>query len=317
MKKMFLNLPIMLIAVSALMFSSCKKDNSGTTEDDSISAADVASVTNAVDQTSDDAATVAGMTYSFSGKTESFGQWFTIYHNGWPVCGSTTIDTGGNTITINYDGSTACHGVIRSGSITVTIPGNETWKNAGAILTVNYNVKFTDAVTLGSYTLTGTHTITNETGGLAWEIVAQIPQSVDSVAHKIYSTNMEVTFPNGQTRQWNVDRIRSWSGSGQTITYTVQSDGGNNTETGMNRFGNNFTNAIAVPIAANNQTGCVWKPFQGTFVHTVNGKTTTVVYGTNSSGTPIGSPTICGDGYYITVNNGVSTTRTRFIGYWQ
>jgi hypothetical protein len=77
---------------------------------------------------------------------------------------------------------------------------------------------------------------------------------------------------------------------------------------------------ITTPIAANNNSLlCLWKPYQGVFMHTVlSTHTVTVQYGVNSSDQQVDNATTCGDGggIYITVTSGVSATKTRFIGYW-
>jgi hypothetical protein len=114
MKKFMLILTLTVAIGSVITLNSCKKTET-TAADDSISAQDAATVTRADDVTTDDADAAAGQVKSFSGKTE--GWW-----NSAVLCGVTLVDSGsaGNrTITITYDNTTTCNGVIRSGSITI------------------------------------------------------------------------------------------------------------------------------------------------------------------------------------------------------
>jgi len=325
MKKTFLNLPIMLVAILALVFSSCKKDGTtATTEDNSISAADVASVSSGLDETNEDAGAVVGGVRSYPGPRSDF-------FNRYILCGSVTVDTGtpgDRLITITYDGSTTCNGMERSGSITIANNSGIPWNQQNSVITVTYNnLKLTDVMTGAYYTINGMHTITNETGGLAWQVIAQLVPSGTTVTHRNVSSDMSITFANGEKRTWTVDRSRTWNLTGQLITKTVFAQGANNvTESGTNRYGHDFTNQISAAIMSNNQAGCVWDPYQGGFSHVVNttstqseqitDRTTSVVFGTNPEGVQIGSATTCGDGYFITYTNSSGQTKTKFVGYW-
>lgn len=309
MKNFIFVLCLSLSLGTILTINSCKKATTNTT-DDSTSTLDNNSVSNAVNATTDDAAAAAGEVKSFSGKTEA--HWW----NTAVLCGASAVDTGtpGNhLITITYDGTSTCNGITRSGTVTVSNTSGIPWKNAGAIIQVTFtNLKITDLVTNSSYTLNGTHTITNETGGLAWRVIAELDQNT-TVTHRHQSSDMTVTFDDGSQRTWNVDRTRSWSsstsGSVNTITVTVSSENGGSIDSwGTNRNGKTFTNVINSPISANNNASCTWKPYTGKTTHTVDNRTATILYGTNSSGQQIGSATTCGDGFYVTFTKGTRTT---------
>ncbi len=306
---------IVMVGISAMTLTSCKK--ASTAADNSVSAQDVSNVSNAVNATSDDATSAAGQVKSYSGKTEA------AWWNSAVLCGATTVDTGsaGNhVITITYDGTSSCNGMIRSGSITVSNTTGVLWNTAGAELTVNYNnLKVTDIVSGNTYTISGTHTITNVTGGLAWQVIAGLSPSGTTVTHRNQSSNMSVTFPNGSQRTWTVDRTRSWNITGTVITVTVSSQAsGNVSESGTNRFGDAFTNTITTPITADNT--CLWRPYAGEVTHQIGSATGTITYGTDPSGNHVGTPSYCGSygtyGFYITYTNG-SVNRTRFVSYWR
>jgi len=118
-----------------------------------------------------------------------------------------------------------------------------------------------------------------------------------------------------------VDRTRSWNstvtGNSNLITVSVYSEASGNIDvSGTNRYGTAFTNAITTTIAANSQTGCLFKPYQGQVTHNIANREVTVLYGTDPSGNSIGSPTHCGDGYYITYYKNGNVKSYRFVYYW-
>ena len=309
MKNFILALSLTLAIGTVFTLNSCKKTS---TADDSLSAKDNNSINNAVNATTDDATSVAGQA-NISGKTDGLWQ---------VLCGSTIVDSvntgAGWKYTITYDGSSICNGVKRSGSVTVQLsPTTTHWKDAGAqiIVTIN-NLVITDPVTNESYTINGTHTITNETGGLAWRVAVGLDQT--TVTHRNISTNMTITFSDGSQRTWNVDRTRSWSGAGGVITVSIYTENSTGEDTwGTNRYGTSFTNSITQTISANNNScaGKPYRPYTGTMVHKVANRTVTVLFGTNSSGTQIGTATTCGDGFYVTYQKNTRTAYV-FVPYW-
>lgn len=316
MKKFIQALSLTVILGAAITLNSCKKENT-TTADDSVSAQDNATITRADDATTDDAAAAAGQVASFAGKTES--PWW----NTAVLCGVTLVDSGtaGNrTITITYDGTTDCNGVIRSGTVTIVNNSGIPWNLNGSVLNITYNaLAITDPVSGNTYTINGTRTLTKETNGLAWKVLAGL--ETNTTVTRRNQGNMSITFPGGGVRSWTVDRTRSWSslvnGSVNTITVTVSTQADNNVDvTGTNRFGVTFTNSILTPIAANNNAACYWKPYQGQTTHAVANRSANVLYGTNPAGVQIGNATTCGDGYFITYTKANGTQATRFVSYW-
>ena len=324
-KKYFLNVPIMLVAVVALMFSSCKKE---TKNNGSTGANDALVVASAVDATSQDADAVMGnaLTYvsnynpannaGLAGSGDSSLAPLGFFRV--DLCGSVYTDTSTATDhlrTITYDGYTHCQGIIRSGEVTIEHSNSIPWDQAGGQLTVTYiNLKVTDVKTKDWYILNGTHLITNETGGLAWKIIAQIVPSGTTVTHRHTSSNMTVTRSNGSTAAWSVDRTRSWNLTGQVISISVYGEARNSiTETGTDGNGNAFTDQISQVIKASNV--CEWNPTQGNLIHAVaGGSTSNVLYGTTSTGSP--STGACGQGYYITTTTtSPSGTSSEFVGY--
>ena len=315
MKRSYFKIMLVLIGLAGLTLTSCRKGESTT--DETVSAQDANNVSSAIHSTSDDATAAAGQVSSY----KSLGSnWNTGGGN--LLIDATITDTSSTGIVITYAGVNPCNGFYRSGTITITNTGGIPWHEAGAVLTVTYNnLKVTNGT--NTYTFNGSHTITNKTGGLAWQILAGLaPTSLTpttTVTHQIQSSNMSITFPNGSTRTWTVDRIRTWSSNGSAISVSLSSDGGAPTETGANRFGETFTNTISSAITADNTTCEIWRPYTGQWTHVVGSNSLNVLFGTNSTGTQVGTPTYCGTlgdyGYYITLTRG-SGTRNRFVSYW-
>jgi hypothetical protein len=322
MKSYYFKFMLVLIASAGLALTSCKK---GTTAiDDSISAQDANNVTNTIHTTTDDAAAAAGQVSSY--KSLGLGQnWNTGGGN--LLVGATITDTASTGIIITYDGTTPWNGIIRSGTITIINASGTPWHLQNSTLTITYDLTATEQSSGYTYKLTGTHTVLNETGGLAWQVVAGLAPTAltptTTVTHRITSSNMQVTFPNNTTRTWTVDRTRSWSYSNSVLTVSVYSEhSGGVAEQGTNRFGDAFTNTFIDTVSANNNTCEKWRPYTGTWQHQVSTRTATVAFGTNPSGIHIGTPSYCATlgnlatyGYYITYTNG-SRTLNRFVSYW-
>jgi hypothetical protein len=270
--------------------------------------------------TSDDAAAAAGQnSYKSLGLNISLnGANATFFLD------ATITDTSAATgIVITYNGTNFYNGIKRSGTITITSNGTP-WHEQGAVLTVQYtNLTVTDEISGNTYVLNGTHTITNETGGLAYQVVLGTGTAT-SVTHLIQSSNMKVTLPGGSQRTWTVDRSRTWTRTGNVVTVSLAAGSGaagsSVTESGTNRFGEAFTNSITQTISADNNDG--YRPYTGTFIHQIGTATGTVTFGTSSSGTQEGTAATTAlsfpfgsYGYYITYVNG-SATRSRFVSYW-
>ena len=189
----------------------------------------------------------------------------------------------------------------------------------GSVLNITYNnLKFTDPISGYSYTFAGTRTLTKETSGLAWQVLAE--QVTNATVTRRNQGNLSITFPDGSVRSWAVDRTRSWSSlvtnGVNVITVTVSTEGANNVDvTGTNRYGIQFTNSILTPVAANNNLSCLWKPYQGVVNHAAK-RDVTVTFGTNSAGVQTGSATNCGEGYFISYTKANGVSGTRFVPYW-
>jgi hypothetical protein len=310
MKKVCLSLPVFAMALFALTFTSCKKESAG---DDAQSAVDVATVSNAVNSTTDDADNATSQVKSMAGKTAGS----IILNN---LCtGAAVTDTSSvaQQLTLSYSGTGTCQGVIRTGTVTATLTSGTSWADKGAVITISTTgLSFTDAVTGATYSISGSITITNESGGLAYDVF--VNSNPGPIQHR-HQGSLQVTFPNGSQRTWKFDRTRVYTRTSNNyvnIAWMTEASG-NIDATGTNRYGETFTNSITNPIQAANNPGCLWKPWTGTYQHNVSNRTATIVFGTDNNGSPIGTEGSCtaGEGYFVTyqANN---KTYTKFFAYW-
>lgn len=306
-------MPLLLAVGLALTFTSCKKEKE--TIDDSISAEDLSNANASFNSTTDDAANVIGAYPALSGKTDGAMQ----------SCGFTVDTTNKNQgiLVINYNGS-SCGDISITGSLKLTLQGypDVRWKDAGAVLKLDYdNVRVTNNRTSGYFTLNGTHTLTNVTGGLAWKIL-QTEQG--TVIHRHQANGFTLTFADGSIRTWSVNRLRTFNNNGSVYTVTVSSDhtegGVDNADVwGSNRNGLSFTNSIPEDItvtSANMQCGGLWynRPAAGKYKHEVGNRSVEVQFGVNASGDVVAAGT-CPFGYKITYTRN-NRSATKVVSYW-
>jgi hypothetical protein len=193
------------------------------------------------------------------------------------------------------------------------------WKNAGATLEILYsNLTVTNILSGASYTLNGTHYLTNVTGGLAYQVMDGSVSG--TVTHKHVSDNFTVTFANGVQRTWSARRTRTFTGTGVNTVRTVtlagdtMINGDNNVEIwGTNRNGDAFESSLIVPVTSNNVCG-YYHPVSGEYTHFVANRSADILFGVNASGNPF-TIGLCPYGYKITYTlNGVS--EIKIDSYW-
>src|ERR1019366_1598986 len=258
---------ILSFAIGAVFtLDSCKKAATKTT-DDSPGAEDASNVTNALNSTNDDVTNAASTNASISGKTAGFET----------LCGVlVTVDSVNGTITLTYSGADCNNIVKRQGTVTVTLLGytiGARWKSAGATLQIAYNnLVITNIASGASFTLNGTHYLTNVNGGFAYKMLDGT--ATGPVAHKHVSDNFTVTFANG-TRTWSVRRTRTFAGTAgigvKTVTLSGDTtvNGDSHVEIwGTNRNGDAFESALITPIVSNSTCG-YYHPVSGEYTHFV------------------------------------------------
>lgn len=288
--------PFALICFCIILFTACKKDDSTSTnnnnENEVVSAAvtDESQVSNEMDGIALDAATVIEYEPTFSGNNGVLGDIIcdaTVTYN-------TTTDP--MTITVTYDGSNSCNvaGRTRTGSIVLAMAKNTQWTTAGSSFTITFNdLKITKTATNKSITITGTHTVTNVSGGLLIHLPTEGP-----IIHTVTSENMKVSFDNGTARSWNVAKQRIYTydnGAVLTITgtHTVGAETGI-AEWGTNRLGGTFKTSTVTPVVI--KQSCNFRVTGGSVKHSTDNFSAVATFGLNANGEAIDCP---GSGSYF------------------
>lgn len=283
MKARLLTLSAVIFSLS-IIFTSCQKDAVTATDytnETTVHSDDQSRFSSEVDGVANDANAALEATSGFTGRTESIQS----------ICDATiAVDTLSNprTITITYNGTNCLGNRTRTGVIVISMPQGVRWKNAGAALSVTFqNLRITRVSDNKSITMNGTLTFTNVSGGLLFNL-----PTLGTITHTITSSNMSVTFDNGQQRSWQVARQRVFTyNSGIVITTTgTHTDGAISgiAEWGTNRFGNTFTTIITQPLII--RQDCNFRMVSGKVSHATTLFNATVTFGLDASGNPTGCP---------------------------
>lgn len=283
-------LPVLTLAVFTT-FTACKKDakpSTDSTTEMATHADDQNQVSGQIDAVANDASLAIESSATYSGAR--------VQNPPFIVCDATlTLDSTSNPrkATITYLG-TSCNGSYkRTGTVVVSMPANVQWKNAGATITVTYqNLKVTRLSDNKSVTINGSHTITNVSGGLLFNL-----PTLQSITHTVSSSGMSITFDDGSQRTWQVATRRVFTYSNNSVVLTIT---GNNSignvdgiaEWGTNRFGHDFMTTITQPLVI--RSDCNFRLTAGQVTHSGFG-TATATFGLDASGNPTTCP---GAGHY-------------------
>lgn len=297
MKKRLLNLLAVTLCAS-ISFVSCQKEdhNSDTPKDTGTEVAastdDASRFSNEMDAASNDVNTALEANVGFAGRqTGTQGI----------ICDATiVVDTASNprTITLTFNGSPCLPGRTRTGVIVISMNQGVRWKNPGAQVNVTFqNFKITRTLTNKSITFNGTQTHTNVSGGLLINLA-----SLGTITHTVNSSDMSVLFDNGQTRNWQIARQRTFTyNNGVVVSVSGTHTEGTLTgiaEWGTNRFGNSFTTAITSPLVF--RQDCDFRLTSGTVQLTTPNFNAVVAFGLDASGNPTSCPG-AGSTYYYKV----------------
>lgn len=296
------------------MLASCKKSNS-TSSNSPTSSSDLQTnsddetrVSTETDAAFDDVNTAMTVNYNVTGAALGRQIMHTVLDGpGGPdstaICDAIiSLDTanGDRQITITYNGTNCALDRTRTGTVVITWPIGQLWRNSGAVVTVQFNnlaiTRLSDNKTI---TLNGTHTYTNVSGGSLIDLPNE--PAGTTITHTITSNNMQITFDNGAQRVWSVDRQRAFTYSGGYIIttsglYTSGSTTGIS-EWGTDRFGMAFQVAIVQPRVITE--ACSWQMTAGEVALSNSVGTTTITYGLNSSGGVANTCPVNGATYYF------------------
>jgi hypothetical protein len=271
-------------------FTACKKDSVPADKPStelSTHSDDQNEVSNSMDDIANDANLAVESNSFFTGKMQQ--------PQGIICNANVTVDTLSNprTITISYNGNN-CQGThFRQGTVVLSMPSGQHWRDAGSAITVTYyalNIKrLSDNK---SITINGTETITNVSGGL----LIALANSQQPITHTLTSSNMSITFDDSTQRAWQVARQRVYTyDNGVVITITgTHTDGNNNhiAEWGTNRNGHAFATSTSQPLVI--RQDCDFRLTSGEITHQ-GFATATATFGLNASGSATSCP---GSGHY-------------------
>jgi hypothetical protein len=221
------------------------------------------------------------------------------------VCDATvTYDTSNNqkVITIVYDGTNCWGNRTRTGTVTISMPVGQHWKDQGATATITVDtLKVTRIRDNKSIVLNGTKTIINVSGGLLKDLA-----TLQTITHTI-TGSLKIDFENGLSRTWNVSKQRVFTyDNGIVITTTgTYSDGTDNNiaEWGTNRFGEPFKSLISAPKVF--RQDCDFRLVSGQNTLLLSTGTAVITYGLDANGEPTGCPGT-GNYYFKLVWTGVN-----------
>lgn len=285
MKKDIIYLPVLALLLVFTIVSCTKNENSNSNYDNEVSAQsdDQSNFSAQVDAVANDANIILESSGTFAGRQPN---------NVIPgVCNASFVmDTLSNprTITITYNGANCVATHTRTGTVTISMAAGTHWKDAGAAITLTYtNLVITRVADNKNITITGSHTITNVSGGL----LVNLPV-LNSITHTITSSTMSVKFNDNTERVWQVARQRVFSyNNGIVVTVTGMHTEGSIShiaEWGTNRFGRPFTSAITEPLVF--RQDCNFRLVSGQIKHTVPVFSAVGTFGLNSAGSPTSCP---------------------------
>lgn len=238
------------------------------------------------------------------------------------TCGATVVrDSATKTIILTYDGATDCSFKVRSGVVSAKLISGNEWKDQGAVVKVTFtNYKVVRSITINgkvysrSYTINGTHNLTNVTGGGLVDLY--FGKTVTLSVHG----KMSITFDNGKSRTWGYACKKTYVKSGSDFKVTIEGDSTLSTTAGpvsgvlaagTTRNGNTFYKAITTPIEATLSCG-YGKPVKGEWQH--KGLISfSVTLGVDSLGNAVTSD--CAYGFKVSWKNAAGDSKAVIVNY--
>ncbi len=309
----------LIFLAGTLVFTGCKKqkafksENGQDSADNRTSQSENDNAINDVNQVISDNSSLHGRL----GGTQKISDLL-----GTTICGMTvnTVNIANGEVTLNYNGTT-CSNRTRTGSIRLTIlsyTSGVRWKNTNAVLQVDYiGYKVTRASDGKSVEFNGTQNVTNLSGGTWFDLFFGQP----SLSHQVTGSNLNVTFEDGKTAVYNINRKFTYTLPGGVLTCTGEGVGFSNNRPnlenyGKTRDGDNFTSQVTTPIIWNWTCGW-WAPTQGAVDIKVDGKyfDLKVTFAVDASGNIVTvAPNTCAYGFKVewTLK---SKTNKKIFGY--
>lgn len=241
-----------------------------------------------------------------------------------PLCGVTIdcTDVSQGILYFNFDGVTPCFSPSRTrdGQIKVELVNGNSWSDAGAVIKQTFtDFKVTRLSNSRSIEFDGVKTLTN-VDGHNW---LQFLLGNQDYSYESRSNDIQVSFDNGASAEWNHARSITWSyvpaGTDPNVSYgyigfTATGDTTINGVSGMdswgiNRFGQDFITYYNQPLVSNTYCG-LWRFNSGQLVHEVNGDDYTLTLGVDQQGNPTANT--CAYGFEVSWNTGNNSNSAVF-----
>ncbi|HNW89460.1 MAG TPA: hypothetical protein PKN48_07335 [Bacteroidales bacterium] len=296
----------MLIAVIAIGFTSCKKDEDPDTNSMQQLIADENKVAAADDEIMKDINNVLS-----GGGQKSFN----IFPCNVTVDSSSVV---GDTIIYNitFNGLNCSGRWNRVGQAQARKHINSHWHDAGATVSVTYlGVVFTRVSDNFSLTLNGKRIFTNVSGGR----LSDLGTTATSIVHRV-NGSLIATFDDNSTRTWTIARQRTYTGVLGNLWVSVDGFGSADGYSslvawGTNRHGEQFYTQITQTVI--HKESCGFDPCAGVKVHQIpsDNKQATFTAGFDNNDQPVDvNGTVCPTKYRIDwVKNGNSGTIYKFL----
>jgi hypothetical protein len=272
----------MILVLTGLFLTGCKKEKNNGNSEDSSSMQQLA-----MDEISEQAASDESMN-----DVSNLLSGGTLKSTDIIPCGATVDSTNiiNDTITIyiTYNGYN-CNGTrSRTGQVEIRKHVGMRWFQAGATVNVRHiNFTITRVLTGKSITLNSNKTFQNVSGG----IIPLLGHGITSIVHRLWGTET-VTFPNSTSRNWNVARQITFTGTPGRLLITIDGFGSageynNLVVWGVNRNGENFYTQIMQSVV--HRQVCDLDPVSGIKLHQIpsDSKSATITYGYDRNNQPI------------------------------
>ncbi|MGB0916664.1 MAG: hypothetical protein ACPGU4_03650 [Flavobacteriales bacterium] len=253
------------------------------------------------------------------GKTDYHDQIFSS-----PLCGVTIdcTDVSQGILYFNFDGVTPCFSPSRTrgGQIKVELINGNSWADAGSVLRQTFiDYKVTRLSNGRSIEFDGVKTLENVAGHNWWQFL----QGNQDFSYRSRSNDIEVSFDNGASAEWNHARSITWSyspaGTDPNVSFgyigfaatgdtTINGVSGMDSW-GVNRFGDDFITYYNQPLISNTYCG-LWRFNSGQLVHEVNGDDYTLTLGVDQNGNAV--TTNCAYGFEVSWNVGNNSNSAVF-----
>jgi hypothetical protein len=278
--KKFTQYPVILITLSVLSLTACKKQDVDLNSEYKIQVDDQMFISAEIDAVTIDANTIVESTeYFFERRNETA--------NG--LCdASFTVDSTSSIkyFTVSYNGVNCAGRSKREGQVIITIKKGESFSTAGATLNLTYkDLKITRIGDNKTIILNGDVDLTNASGGRMASIF------YSNLVHLINSNGINITFDNGVKRLWQLSVKRTYSfDNGLVITSTGNKSIGAQSgisAAGTTRAGKHFVTSIEEPMVI--RQDCYFRLVSAKLVQ-AQGQTLIIKFGLDENGEAVSCP---------------------------